>query len=518
MRFPRINRSERSADSDQPDPSAGTARSTAALYGPWLLALGLFLIYAADSVSRYYRAAPGSYDLGIFTEAVRQYAHFHAPIVDILAPGFDLLGDHFHPILAVLGPFFLLFPSPVTLLVAQALLFAVAAVPIVWLGRERIGAGAAYAIGVAYGLSFGIAQAVDFDFHEIAFAVPLLAFALWAMLEGRYRTMVACCFLLLLCKEDIGLTFVLPFGIAVMLLGRLKLGAAIAAMGTAGSLLAIYWIIPHFNPQHVYSYWGKNSCVGTTTGVAHGNPVSCLWDSAANSAGSKIELVFLLLSVVAFTALRSPLGLFIVPNLGLRFISSDSSFWGTAYHYNAVLMPVLCVAAIDAIERARRAAPLEAVLPEDAEDDAAAVAPPWWRRWAHAASRAMGRHGAVAAMAASMAMVPQFAFAQFFDPSTFSFDARTAELRHAVSLVPSNVTVEGTINVLAPLAAKDDAFWIGNVGNPAVQYVVLDTVASGFSQTITDPVQFVEQRHPGTVYTVVWSDDYGIYVLEKVSG
>jgi len=517
VRFPRIIRSER---------SAGT------IYGPWLLAFGLFLIYGADSVSRYYRAAPGSYDLGIFTEAVKQYAHFDAPIVDILAPGFDLLGDHFHPIIAVLGPFFLLFPSPVTLLVAQALLFAVAAVPIVWLGRDRIGPGAAYAVGVAYGLSFGVAQAVDFDFHEIAFAVPLLAFALWAMLESRYRTMVVCCFLLLLCKEDLGLTFVLPFGIAVMLRGRLRLGAGIAAMGTAGSLLAIYWIIPNFNPQHVYTYWGKNSCVGTTSGVAHGNAVSCLWDSAANSAGSKIELIFLLLSVVAFTALRSPLGLFIVPNLGLRFISTDSSFWGTAYHYNAVLMPVLCVAAIDAIERARRAAPLEAAIPavvseeaavpaaapEDAEDDAVPVAPPWWRRRAHAASRAIGRHGAVAAMAASVAMVPQFAFSQFFSPSTFTFDARTSELRHAVSLVPSNVTVEGTINVLAPLAAKDDTFWIGNVGNPAVQYVLLDTVASGFSQTITDPVQFVEQRHPGTVYTVVWSDDYGIYVLEKVSG
>ena len=59
MRFPRINRL--------------SERSTAARYGPWLLALGLFLVYCADSVSRYYRASPGSYDLGIFTEAIKQY-------------------------------------------------------------------------------------------------------------------------------------------------------------------------------------------------------------------------------------------------------------------------------------------------------------------------------------------------------------------------------------------------------------------------------------------------------------
>jgi uncharacterized membrane protein len=497
-------------------------RSGAALGGPWLLAAGLFLVYGADSIARYYRAAPGSYDLGIFTEVVRDYAHLRAPIVDILAPGYNLLGDHFHPILAALAPLFLLFPSPVTLLVAQAALFAVAAVPIVWLGRDRIGPGAGYAVGIGYGLSFGVAQAVDFDFHEIAFAVPLLAFALWAMFEDRSRTLVACCFLLLLCKEDIGLTFVLPIGIAVILRGRIRFGGAIAAMGVAGSLLAIYWIIPHFNTQHVYQYWSKNSCVGTTTGTAHGNAISCLWDSGMNQAGSKIELVFLLLAVTAFTVLRSPYVLLVVANLGLRFISTDTSFWGTAYHYNAVLMPVLAIVAIDAVERARHAEPLDAKAgsAQDAENGAGedtpvTAAPPRWRRWGDHASAAIGRHGAVAMLAASVAMVPQFAFNQLFNPDTFTFDARSADLRVAASMVPADVTVESTINILAPLAAKDDAYWIGNGGNPAVQYVVLDTVVSGFSGTISDPVAFVEQRHPGVKYSVVWSDTYGIYLLRR---
>lgn len=495
MRFPRINRSERSA---------------ASLYGPWLLAFALFLVYCADSLARYYRASPGSYDLGIFVEVVRDYAHFQAPIVNILEPGFDLLGDHFHPILAVLGPVFWLFPSPVTLLLAQAALFAAGAVPLVWLGRERIGTGAGYAVGIAYGLSFGIAQAVDFDFHEIAFAVPLLSFALWALLTDHHKTLVVCCFLCLLVKEDIGLAFVLPIGITAILRGHVRLGASVAAMGTAGSLIAIYWLIPHFNPQHVYTYWGKNNCVGNTSATAgaatvtHGDPISCLWDSATNTAGTKLETVFLLLAVTAFVAARSPLALIAVPNLGLRFISTDTSFWGTAYHYNAELMPVLFIAAIDAIDRARRAEP----FPEDA-------APGRRLLWSRHVSRAMGRHGAVAMMAASVAMLPQFAFGQFFNPSTFTFDARTSELRHAVAVVPDDVTVEGTMNVLAPLAAKDDTYWIGNGGNPAVQYVVLDSVVSGFSGTISDPVQFVESRHPGVSYHVVWSDTMGIYVLEK---
>src|SRR5260370_37895048 len=96
----------------------------------WATVAAVFTAYTALSVSRYVRRAPASWDLGIFTEAVQQYGHFHAPVVAIRGAGFDLLGDHFHPTMAVLGPVFRLLPSPVTLLVAQALLTAVSVVPI----------------------------------------------------------------------------------------------------------------------------------------------------------------------------------------------------------------------------------------------------------------------------------------------------------------------------------------------------------------------------------------------------
>ena len=101
----------------------------------------LTAVYTVLSVAHYETAGAGSWDLGMFTEVIKQYAHFHSPIDDIKSPGYDLLGDHFHPIIALLGPFFLLFPSPITLLVGQAFLFSLAAAPIIWLGRDRISAG-----------------------------------------------------------------------------------------------------------------------------------------------------------------------------------------------------------------------------------------------------------------------------------------------------------------------------------------------------------------------------------------
>src|ERR1039458_8195051 len=147
---------------------------------PWLIALAVFAAYAAISLSRYLQLAPGSWDLGIFTEYVRQLAHLHAPVVNIRGPGFNLLGDHFQPIVGVIAPVFLLFPSAATLLVVQALLTAVSVVPVSRAAAARLGTGAGRMIGAAYGLSWGLQQMIYFDFHEIAFAVPLLACSLRA--------------------------------------------------------------------------------------------------------------------------------------------------------------------------------------------------------------------------------------------------------------------------------------------------------------------------------------------------
>ena len=80
--------------------------------------------------------------------------------------------------------------------------------------RRSLGTSAAVTVGVIYGLSFGIASAVGFDFHEIAFAVPLLAFCLSALGQGRLGQAAAWALPLVLIKEDLGVTAVTLFGLA----------------------------------------------------------------------------------------------------------------------------------------------------------------------------------------------------------------------------------------------------------------------------------------------------------------
>ncbi|MEU1027007.1 DUF2079 domain-containing protein, partial [Streptomyces sp. NPDC005904] len=147
-----------------------------------------------------------SWDLGIFEQAVRAYAHLRAPVADLKGPGANILGDHFSPVTALLAPAYRLFPSPVTLLVAQALLLALSAIPVTRAATRLLGRVSGLAVGVAYGLSWGIQRAVDFDFHEICFAVPLIAFSLEALLRQRWRAALLWALPLVLVKEDLGLT------------------------------------------------------------------------------------------------------------------------------------------------------------------------------------------------------------------------------------------------------------------------------------------------------------------------
>ncbi len=484
------------------DDAAGPEDDATALPGravrpdrvPWLIALAVFGAYLPISVYRYLRLEPTSWDLGIFTEYVKQYAHLHAPIVDIREAGINLLGDHFHPIVALLAPIFRLFPSPVTLLVAQALLAAVSVVPVSRAAADKLGTGAGRAIGAAYGFSWGLQQMVNFDFHEIAFAVPLLAFSLSALIRGRYRAAVLWALPLVLVKEDQGFT-IAAIGIIMMLVyRRQRAGLFLAVWGLAWSLLAITVIIPHFSPTHQYMYWGDVRAAGghlSVTGL-----ISQLFAGLP----TKLPTLVMIVLPTAFIALRSPLAFAAVPSLLIRFVGTNSNYWGTDWHYNATVMPIVFIAAVDAMARIR----------------AAKQAEPAGRPGALAV--AAERYGAAMMVAIAAALAFQFPLSQLWTPSTYTIGQHVHAAQAAMALVPAGATVGTDLDLLAPLAARTDTYWLGNSStNPATQYVVFDTQSTDYQPPPTNVLTFVESLNHGAGYRQIFESD-GVYVFVRTSG
>ena len=137
--------------SGDPDRLA-VGRLAATWWLPTVIACAVGALYVFYSVAQWRALVVPSWDLGIFAEAVQAYSRFEAPIVPIKGPGYNLLGDHFHPILALLGPIFRLFPSALTLLVVQDLLIAASVLPIARLAQRLLGRGGPVLVVLAYGL------------------------------------------------------------------------------------------------------------------------------------------------------------------------------------------------------------------------------------------------------------------------------------------------------------------------------------------------------------------------------
>jgi uncharacterized membrane protein len=514
-----------SADPATPDlPSASSLqrarrrRRGQADWVPWLIAAAVFVAYTIISVYRYLRRDPTSWDLGIFTEYVKQLAHLHAPIVDIRGPGFDLLGDHFHPIVALIAPFFLLFPSSVTLLVAQALLAAVSVIPVYRAGTELLGRGTGQAICAAYGFSWGLQQMVNYDFHEIAFAVPLLAFSLSALVRGRMRAAILWALPLVLVKEDQGFTLVAIGLIIVFAYRRRGPGLFLAAWGLAWSLLAILVIIPHFNPGHTYPYWSE---AGGISPVGGHFTLGGLWANLTDGISTKLPTLALILLPTAFIAVRSPLVLAVIPSLALRFVDVNPDYWSTQWHYNATVMPIVFIAAIDAMARIRarnaQAGRDEPDAPHRAGPPGAAV--PARTVPARTVPARLGpimeHYGAAAMLALAAGLAFQFPLSSLWTPATYSLGPHVAAENAAMARVPNGATVSTDLDLLAPLAARTDTFWLGNLSaNPVTQYVVFDTQSTDFQPPPSNVLTFVEGLERGTPFQQIYEQD-GVYVFRR---
>src|SRR5579863_3087880 len=470
----------------------------------------IFGAYFAISLFRLLRLDAASFDLGVYTEYIKQLSLLHAPITDVQHPGLDVLGDHFAIAVAVIAPFFRLYPSPVTLLFFQALFAAISVFPVTAAGVELVGERPGRVIGLAYGFSWGLQQMVQFEFHEIALAVPLLAFSLAALVTSRPRAAVAWAVPLVFVKEDQGFT-VAAIGLflvlaAVVPRGRFSAnrialwgGAFLAVWGLGWSALAIWVVIPLFAPTHDYYYWTVGGVVG-----GGGFSIGAVVRQALVSWQLKLRTTGLIVFPTLFAALASPVAAIAVPSLALRFVSTNSDYWGTTWHYNATVMPIVFIAAIDTLGRWRRARDAEAAAP----GAPLSVPGSWWRQGRNAAVR----FAAMAMAACAIEIAFKFPLDSLWHGSTYELGAQVAAADAGMALVPDGATVTGTVGVLAPLAARTDTFWIGNSGNPPTQYIVFDSANPG--PGITGFSAYLAQFGPRTRYVLIFSRD-GVYVFRR---
>nr|WP_052478265.1 DUF2079 domain-containing protein [Kibdelosporangium sp. MJ126-NF4]CEL17264.1 hypothetical protein [Kibdelosporangium sp. MJ126-NF4]CTQ91506.1 hypothetical protein [Kibdelosporangium sp. MJ126-NF4] len=447
------------------------ARPTSVTLRAWPLAVVFFCLYGLLSIANHLAFDTTGYDLGIFEQIVRSYAQFKVPVSELRGPGFVMLGDHFHPILVTLAPLYWFFPSPITLLLAQAALLAVSVVPVTRTAMRLVSPKMGLVIGVAYGLSWGLQTTVDFDFHEVVFAVPLMAFAIERLIRQEWTAAVCWAAPLILVKEDLPLTFA-ALGGYLVLKGQRRLGGWVAVAGVVSFLVILKILIPAMNPDGEYAFTGN---LGQDFSV---------WDLPGRlvSPDQKLFLLAAVFAPTAFLAVFSPVSLLAVPTLLWRMVSENPSHWSTGFHYGAVLMPIVYLALADTLGNRGL------VLP------------------------ARIRHVVVVICAVtSLAGITAMPLKKVADPAVWQPDPRLATGKRLMEAIPDNATVAATNNLAPQLTDRTTVQLFPHSTTRRTtdaEWVMADTFLSGWPASPEDTAKELRQLRDRNYQLVEEADGF----------
>lgn len=445
-----------------PAPSSSASIGRAEL-GRLAFAIGAtFGAYALYALTRFHQFLASGYDLGIFDQVVRAYSRFHAPLVPLKGPSYNIFGDHFHPIIASLAPLYWIWNDPRTLLIAQAALVALSAVPVWRFTRRRFGATVSLLAVLAYLWCWPLQELIDFDFHEVAFAIPLLAWLIDAMdRRAKAQTAIACA-LLLITREDLG-AVVAVAGALVAVRGSRRFGAALVAVGLAALYLTTAVLIPHFAQAGRYAYWSYPA-LGASPGEALRTMVTRPWHVIATlwTPSVKVQTFAWLVLPTGLLSLASPYALLVLPILLERFLNSRPNLWTTQFHYSSVFAPVLFLAALDTLHRIWRRRP------------------DW--RWLPTLWLAP----VVAFTIVGTGVIhKQFPLGRLFNGAAYTTDARMTAIRQSLPEVPPGVCVAVDDRIAPQLTARDHVTIAGLYPDHA-NWAVLDV--SQVETTLNGPV------------------------------
>ena len=323
-------------------------------------AIGAFAAgFSALAVLRHEAFNAGRFDLGNMTQVVWSTAHGDPlRMTDLQGEQISRLAAHTDVLLAAFAPLWFVWPDPSLLLVVQALVVALGALPVFWLARKHLGSPrAALGFALAYLLYPPVQWLVLDDFHAVAFACPLLLFGFWYLDEDRLGAFAMVAGLAVLTKEEVGFA-VAALGLWYALArGRRRPGLLIAAAGTAVSLLAILVVMPAFSDGESDFYRRYAEVGGSPGGIAE----SVLTDPlhVVQVAFDGRGLGYLLRLLLPFgLVLLAPLTLVVaLPELAINLLSSTPTQTSIHFHYTAAIIPALAAGSVFGAARIVRRRP-----------------------------------------------------------------------------------------------------------------------------------------------------------------
>ena len=263
------------------------------------------------------------------------------------------LSLHVEPILLPIAALYWLHDGPETLLILQALIVALGALPLFALAKFKLhNEWLALLFALAFLLNPSIQGANWLEFHPVTLAPTFLMAAFYCLVAGRTGWYIGFAVLAASCKEEMGLLLFLIGLYALLVLRRSRTGLLTMILALSWSLGAVLVIQQIFAEGNIH--WGRYDYLGATPlqkVTALFTQPDLVW-TQLQRAGALRYLRELLLPV-GFTALLAPeILLLALPSLAINLLA-DFPPMHQVYEliYVAPVVPFVLLASVMGVAR-----------------------------------------------------------------------------------------------------------------------------------------------------------------------
>lgn len=319
------------------------------------------ILYSSISFVNHYFFRTYALDLGLYTNAIYDYAHFHFNDSQVMqAQAENLLSDHFDLFLILISPLYYIFYS-YTLLVVQIIAIVFGGFGIykftLFLIENKT---TALLATICFFSFFGIFSAIAFDYHSHVIAAMLVPWFFLFFFQEKWRRCSMVFLLILITKENMSLWFAfIALGLIVHFIGnasKMKMALMYSIISVLWFILVVNFIMPSISLEGKYAHLDYSILGGDFSEVLHNiitKPFYAFKLLFINHSGNikgdwvKVELhMFLLLSGGILLLLKPQFLIMLLPIYFQKLFHDNMGMWGISNQYSVEFAPILILGSV----------------------------------------------------------------------------------------------------------------------------------------------------------------------------
>ena len=315
----------------------------------WFLFIGVFVLFMVMfCIVRALWLFSGNlaYDMSLYFQAMFNTLKGHFLLMSTCCeagPNLSYLAVHFSPIMTLVAPLYLIFPTAFVFPLLLVVLCGVAALPLKALARNVLkNETLANLIAVSYLTFIPTSSVMLWDFRTITFVIPLVLFAFYFLEMKKTICFIIFAILAMMAKEEMFIIFALV-GVFLWIFKKEKtLGAGLFLFGLASAFIYAKILVP-------FLWKGTNYFWGTRY---FGSDFSMTIILKRIFSFRSLQYLIFMFSPVVFTPFLSGGYLLIfIPVLIFTFLSTNPMQANIYYHYSGSLIPLIFITAVYGLDK-----------------------------------------------------------------------------------------------------------------------------------------------------------------------